>query len=222
MNIATAITTAPRPRPTLRDSLASYRAAGFDNDVLVLSDGHCAPLDDKRAILLINDPIRGCLGNWVQALDLLLRLTTETFLLVLQDDVTWCANGRALLADAPERACSLFLPRRVARYLQKRRGEPVLAQGWLESDMGWSTWGAQAFMLHRPIAAQLMADAQFLRFRRDCYKNVDRIVPKCLLDLGIPIHYRNPGLVHHAAGSANSSLGNKPVQPSLETVCVEV
>lgn len=218
--IATAITTAPRPQPTLAASLRSYREAGFINQVTIFADGD-ADTDDPACVVSRNDPPLGCLRNFAHALRCIVAAGDGDWLLFLQDDVTWARGSAAALPlqlSTIRLGCiSLYCPRRVSRHLHERHGRP-LVPGLYPSTLGWDTWGAQALLFPREAARRLVEDGQFkdyvANWKRN--RNVDRIVPKCLLDLGLEVLYRIPSLVDHG-GEANSSLGSKRVHEALST-----
>lgn len=228
-DIATAVATAPRPRPTLRDSLLSYRSAGFNGQVTVLADGApTEPLADLNVGLMVNDPPRGALKNFAFGLEWMLAHHTAPWLLMMQDDITWAEDAaRALDADLAdikpkriERAgcLSLYCARKISMPLERRFGKPLPA-GWHNPKLGWQTWGAQAYLFTRHGAEMLVADPQFQNFVANYVKNrnIDRIVAKCLHEMGLAILYRIPCMVDHSLGSANSSLAPKPVQRMLQT-----
>lgn len=228
--ICTVFTTAPRPMPTLAHSVASFRNAGFDAPLVLcdwLDEGALDLASVDAARIEINSPPLGCLKNWARALLELCRAQAP-WCLIAQDDTIWASGSYAVLKKellsiqqtkrfAQLGMISLFCPQRVSNYLLKRHAH--LSHGYYDVDMGWDTWGAQAFLFPLHSARLLHQDPQFMKFV-DTYtknRNVDRIVPKCLLDMKLKVRYRIPSLVEHSLGSGNSSLGEKPVQRGLET-----
>lgn len=228
--IATAIITAPRPRPTLLASVMSYLAAGFEGNLVVLSD---CPIDGPTTVM--GYPIRynttplGNLRNWVLALETLFTETEAEWLMVCEDDITWAKGSAAALErdlDLFEQSASfkrtgaqsLYCPIRVSNDLERRRGAP-LRPGWHSVNHGMKTWGAQCLVLSRIQASLLLHSASLQHFLAQSRwnKNVDAIVAECLLNSGLEISYRIPCLVDHDLGDANSSLGYKDDRPTLKT-----
>lgn len=222
--ICTVFTTAPRPKPTLAASLASFMIAGFEAP-LVISDGMCPPI---AASLQINDPPLGCLNNWAYALRVLCGAGAP-WCMIAQDDTTWALGGAASFKEQLRSLetsrkfdklgmISLYCPVKVSHFLERHKQER-LTPGFHKSHMGWETWGAQAFAFPLHAARLLHQDPQFMNYVATYVKNknVDRIVPKCLVDMGLDVLYRIPCLVNHEMGSANSSLADKPVQRALLT-----
>lgn len=237
MRLTTAIITAPhRPRPTLNESLRSYRDVGGFRRVptLVSADGYVnlsVPFMDvqvhARGISL------GNFRNWVAALELALATENPDFVMVCEDDITWAKGAYERLCvelpvlahtDLDVGAWSLYLPSHEERHIQgagrRHAGTNLLTDGWhLGAPMGKNTWGAQCMVFSREQAEALLGDAQFRRMREDprWNKNVDGIVARCLNDRGRRIAYRVPCLVNHDLGEGNSSLGYPDERPSLRT-----
>lgn len=227
MKIVYAITTAPRPIPTLERSLASMRAAGINAPVPVFSDGPCT-VSDAAAIVIENTPPLGGLRNWCHALERVTRETNAEWIAMLEDDILWAqGSGEALLRDldhsrrqAPDIGyLSLYLPSIVSRSMEREQMRVRLRPGYHRSRMGNRCWGSQAYVLPRHAAEALLADPTFQDYRQNYAKNRNRdnIVSGCLSQMGRQLLYRVPCLVSHELGSANSSLGDKPVQRGLLT-----
>lgn len=225
--LAIAITTAPRPVATFDQSLASLRKAGFSEVVWVMNDGEF--MNEIPACRVVqNSPPLGGLKNWAHALETLVNTTDAPWLMVLEDDIRWARGAAAALVkdlrtlDGKLRDgvgyLSLYLSRKVSKEIEYRRGRP-LRPGIYASKLAEGCWGSQAYVLTREGAVALLADPTFDDRRRNYVKNRNRdgIVSGCLAAMGRRLYYRVPCLVDHALGSANSSLGAKPVQRALLT-----
>jgi hypothetical protein len=228
--IHTAIITAPRPRSTLAESIRSYRAAGFDNDVLVYSDGGEIVTADK--VQFIQNEVRlGNKRNWIRALSSLVNgyPIKDDWVMVCEDDISWAVGAardlEESLRDLHNRnalreagALSLYAPARVTDRID---GKARLAGGWYHAGMqqGDKTWGAQCYLFSWSMAQTLISDRQFRELAADQRKdkNIDAIVGKCVNDRRLNIMYRIPCLVNHDLGEANSSLGYRDDRPSLRT-----
>lgn len=236
MHLSTAIITAPaRPEPTLAQSYASFRAAGFDCNVHISAElsfriGRDLPMAWKVTASTNNPPL-GNFRNWVRALEKIYDFTKSEWLMVCEDDIVWAAGAAATLAadlaslpiqtdDWKQHAgaLSLYLPHRMARDREAQRGK--LGKGWHHELMqfGLNTWGAQCYLFSRAMAGALLGDRLLQAYLDDerWQKNVDAIIGDCLARAGRLIIYRVPCLVDHA-GEANSSLGNLKDRADLRT-----
>lgn len=223
--IATAIITAPRPVPTLQHSIMSWRHAGFTGVVHVFADGLPGIVGTLLEVHENNPPL-GNLRNWHRALSTIYHDTDADWLMVCEDDITWCPGARDALeqdlrglhkamAMGKVGGLSLYLPRR------HYKGLAPLERGWHSQGLqkGKGAWGAQCLLFTRPQARSLLGDLQFDAFLSDSRwnKNVDAIVSRCINDRGLDLLYRVPCLVNHSLGDGNSSLGYKPDRPDLQT-----
>jgi hypothetical protein len=208
MRIAVAMTTAPRPRPTLDAAIASLRLAGGPVP-LVVADRPDAPV--------------GILATWHRALTTVAADTQANVWLLLQDDVTWPVHGwtrmRAALQDLWEidGACgyaSLYTgPRVHGALLDARRAghadaDPV-AGGWYRSDrlqpfLSKGRWaGALAWVIPASVGRALLADRAFRRCCSTYTRSLDHHTTMALIRLGYRTYTLWPGLVSHELGSGN-------------------
>lgn len=232
--IAVGYTTAPRDRPTLADSVKSIREqGGYEGRIVVFAEPGSATRevfvhDTGPFMAIANRVPLGALRNWVAGLRFLVTQTTEPWLMICQDDITWAERAFvALHAELDvmaslERAggYSLFLPVRMAKLCERSMGSE-LPHGWLQSGMqnGNKMWGAQCLLFARRQAMKLLSDPVLRSYTDDPQytKNIDAIVAHAINARGERIYWRNPCLVDHVLGEANSSLGNKDSRPNLRT-----
>lgn len=213
-SLALAYTTAPRPKPTLARSLASLRAAGWTDGVLIVADGPVADLDDAAIEVLLNGDRLGVLKNWVHALEAVLAFSEASHLMVLQDDVTWAQGSAAVMRrQLPVVApfWTWYVDPKVGRVLEMKHGR-ALRPGAYPSRMGYETGGALAFGFHRAFAERVLASAElaeYLAHHRN--QNIDRVIPAVCLALGEALQVWVPSLVNHQLGSGNSTI--KPKRP---------
>lgn len=231
--IRTGIITAPRPRPSLAESVRSYRAAGFDNEVLVFSDNGDVVADGVRT--LRNEVRLGNKLNWMRALSVLTTSAAmDDWIMVCEDDISWAVNARRDLEEALEElrsrkgamdkagVLSLYTPKRVS-YLLRSQTQGRIAPGWYSTglQMGRKTWGAQCYLFTWQMAVRLLNNEEFKSIMLDTSrdKNIDAFVGQCLNNAGLDVVYRIPCLVIHDLGTANSSLGYRDDRPMLDTEC---
>lgn len=90
IEIAVAVTTAPRPVPTITDTIASLGRAGFDDIVVVAEPGSPKPkaMDSARIEWFQQRHQRGPWPNWLDALGMLLERSPDAdAYLIFQDDI---------------------------------------------------------------------------------------------------------------------------------------
>ena len=198
LSLAIAMTTAPRGKPTVDRALASTRAAGFDQPITLMEDAEKI----------------GPLPTWGRTLAMLLN-TDADFLMILQDDVTWAAGSRKVLEreieTMGERAKSAgllspFLVNKIGREFTRRN---LLKTGWHASELGYASGGALCYVLPRKSAETLVADETYQEFMRTRPRNIDRLIPGRLSELGLACLFRYPSLINHRLGSGNSSIKEK-------------
>jgi len=217
VTLAFSVTTAPRPVPTLRRSLASLRAAGIDAPVIVSADGDHEPVWGLD-VELVEQPARlTVLEHRVEALRLLVERTEASHLVVLQDDVTWAAGSgdfiaRTLSETAP--FWTWYVDPKVARSLEREYGRKhrTLRPGAYLSSLGFGSNGALCYGFARDFAERLLSSHELAAYlQQEAHAlHDDHVVPACCLALGEPLQVWVPGLINHSLGSGNSSIKVKP------------
>jgi len=213
-NLAVAMTTAPRRRPTLHRAIASLRTAGFSEDVRLFAEpGTFHRLrrpSNPRVIVRDNSSTRGCFGNWRQAIERLLSETTAHWLLVVQDDAIWAPGSAAVLRAqmaAREEPRTGFL----SPYVTGKDVSKTFVDGWNECRVGWTFWGALAFCMKRVAAEELLRHPRFARHAGT--QQVDAVVAASMLDLARPSFVHVPSLVDHVGDT--STVGHDDVAGKL-------
>lgn len=217
MVIAVAITTAPRPQPTLQTSLQSLRDSGYRDPVVLVADGSWPDRASHTGIdVTVLTKHRGIVRTWVQAIQVLLDTTAE-WLMVMQDDVTWPNDGwfRAvdaldLMASIDPRCgyASLHTMPRVESALRESGVAPVQAS-WYETGpvrpyLYKQRWcGAQCWALPRTSASRLLADREFRAFAAQNTRGFDHQVTLSLNRLGHRTYTWWPSLLSHDLGKGN-------------------
>ena len=212
VDLAIAMTTAPRPRPTLERTLASLRRAGFDEEVHLFAEpsSSLTGLDD-RVRVHANARCHGCYGNWRQAASYLLTRTSASWLLVLQDDGVWLPDAAAVLraglaARGQEDRVGFLSP-----YVTAKDVGPTFMDGWNLYQGGWNLWGALALCLRRDAAEDLLRHKRFLGHRDQ--HGVDAVVAASMIDLGRSSFVHVPSLVDHIGET--STIGHDDVARGL-------
>ena len=179
---AVAVTTAPRPKPTLQQTLASLERAGF---------GHLHVVDDRGK--------SGAWPSWLRALRGLLAEHPEAeALLICQDDAVFYRGLRQYLEQSlwpgsRVAVCSPYCPA-LYRWPQS---------GWHREDHGWDLVGAVCWAIPRITAKILLGDLGQVRADRQ----IDARIGRWARRTGRSVWYHTPSLVQHVAPT-NSALGH--------------
>jgi hypothetical protein len=225
--IAIGIISAPRARPTIKQSIASFRNAGFAGDVQVYAEPGSDVVVSNEVHYHWNETTKGNFRNWIHALESLLAAQTN-WVMICEDDISWAFNAAEILeydlskfdVGGNAGALSLYCPIRMSKVLERDYANSApLMHGWYGARLGKGTWGAQCLVLHRYWAHKLLADKVLLAYLANARweKNVDLIVADTVNRAGREIVYRIPCLVDHTFGDGNSSLGYKVDRPELKT-----
>jgi hypothetical protein len=198
MDLAIAMTTAPRRLPTLPRAFTSLREAGFREDVHVFAEPgtfeHLSRPGDERTLVRQNASRRGCFGNWRYALEQLLSRTDAQWLLIVQDDAIWLPGSadvlRAQMHARQELPTGFLSP-----YVTSKDVLGEFVDGWNECRTGWFFWGALAFCMKRDDAEALKRHQRFVGHQGT--EQVDAVVSASMLDLGRPSFVHVPSLVDH-------------------------
>lgn len=198
---AVAITTAPRPRPTLGQTVASLERAGFAGQINVLADPHRHAWNHWRST------VRWLLGTYPDA----------DRLLICQDDVLFCRGLREYL-DAQWPACDRL--GFVSAWCPAKYGRP--GSGWhRRDDRGGNLCGAVCLVIPWPVACQIVTDlagaewtggklgrrfASAEEKQRCC---IDGKLGSWAAEHGRSVWYHSPSLVDHL-GESNSALASPP------------
>lgn len=213
--LAIAMTIAPRRRPTLHESLASLRGAGFTEDVRLFAEpgtfDHLSRPTDARTIIRDNPSTQGCFHNWRQAITSLLSETDALWLLVVQDDAVWAPGSADILREhmvARQDLRTGFLSPYVT---DKNAIEAAFVDGWNECSIGWTFWGALAFCMKRATAEELLRHPRFAQHQGT--QQIDAVVSASMLDLDLPSFVLVPSLVDHIGDT--STVGHDDVAGTL-------
>lgn len=223
--IATGIITAPRAKPTLAKSLATFKRAGFERAIVFAEPGSETVVMDGVETRQ-NEMRKGNFRNWVGALQGLIQSYANDWLMICEDDIAWAYDAAPTLnhdlyeykGDGRVGAISLYLPIKMSEGLERDHGGK-LTRGWYAANHGRKTWGAQCLVFHRNWALSLLSDKDLADFIADPQwdKNVDALIAEVLKRKAKDILYRVPCLVDHTFGEGNSSLGYAADRPKLKT-----
>ena len=182
---AVAVTTAPRPRSTFKQTLASLAAAGFAEPMVVE--------DVSQA---------GSWPTWLAALHRLVEAHPEaTAYMTVQDDVVFCRDLRCYLEGTlwpseQSALCSPFCPGAYRRN----------SAGWHRENHGWHLVAAQCWVIPPATAKRMLAELSDV----ESFNRVDAIVGRWAVGASLDCWYHTPSLAQHI-GLKNSALGDNLV-----------
>ncbi len=205
---AIGMTTAPRQRSTLRSTLASLRGAGWAGPVQLFAEpgsrtsaaiAGLGPVSTLRR----PGPALGAWPNFLLALtELTLRQPHADAYLMVQDDVAFSSGLRPYLEEklwpgARPGVVSLHTASHLA---------PATGTGFFLADLGWSAWGAQAFIFSNAAARAFLSDAKVRDHRLngffDGLKNVDSVVGDWCRRTQHEFWLHAPSLVEHIGATS--------------------
>lgn len=198
--------TAPRPVPTLARSLATFRAAGFDDTVTLFADNSVVPEPSPLTHVVASNVRLGNMKNWVRALNGMVTQDAD-LIAIMQDDITWALNSRIVLHREIEAMGKML---RNVGYLSL-----YLADKHAKGSKQWGKWhvshadkaiGALCYVLPVHAARKLAIDQVFASMAAERDHNDDIVVSQCLRQLGFELWFRRPAMVNHTLGSGNSSM----------------
>jgi hypothetical protein len=199
--IAWAMMTAPRPVATIDRSLASFREAGFTDEVTIVEDM-------KR---------RGPLFTWRRAMKTMLAGNQGPFIGIMQDDILWARKSCSVLhKEMKEMGYRATGAGYLSLYVfEKHVLEPQVEKwrNWHVSHLGFKSAGAQCYILPRPSAMRLTKSSAFNYFcdtkKGDRKYGDDHVVSGILNMMAMRCWFRVPGLVSHQMGFNNSAIGHR-------------
>jgi hypothetical protein len=215
-----AITTAPRPRPAIVESLRSLREdAGYMGDVALFDDGCGQDLPKENLFHFKNDPPLGSLPNFFRALEYLLS-SKEPLLVLLEDDITWSKGAWSVVLEEFSKLkvpClySVHSSWTVTKPLEQKLGVSNLKPGVYDMSFNGRAGGSNAYFMPRTVAKKLYNHAglqQLLtEFKSMSLEEIniqsrrDNRITRALISMRIPVMFRIPSLCHHGLGKLNSS-----------------
>jgi hypothetical protein len=211
IELTIAMTSMLRPGVTRQQAVANLRHGGFQEPVHIFAEP--GPLQSIEGVVWHPNARRmGGWGNWRQAANWLLRYTTTRYLMLVEDDVDYCAGARQALEEQIHRVdrfslITLYYPVRDWEVETDRR------EGWFLHNRGFYHYGNLALVFDREGGIvdylQEMAKVNDAVIAR----NYDQPLFKWLQDhpgrcQGVWTH--NPSLVDHIGHTSTLRHGDGP------------
>lgn len=195
---AVGVTTAPRRKPTLERTLRSLARAGWDRPRLFAEPRTEISSEFENLPITRRDQVLGAFPNWFLALaELVMRQPQAIAYLLCQDDVLFSVGLRSYLEqtlwpDPRAGVISIHCPSHLSR------GK---SPGYHGLDLGWSAWGAQAYVFSPCAARTFLADPLPLLHRRsgprEGTRNIDSLVGLWCRLRDRPYYIHVPSLAQH-------------------------
>lgn len=189
--------TAPRPVSTIEQSLASFREAGF-----------------KEQVKIVDEPNISTLQAW-RATAYAVMESRTLFVGIMEDDILWARNAAAVLHEEIALMGDIALD---AGYLSlyafnRHVLEPrtKMWRGWHVSHYGFKSAGAQCYIMPRRAMKKLFNNVRFHEFCEappSMKRGADHVVSGLFRQMNKKCWFRIPSLVSHRMGIHNSTLGH--------------
>jgi hypothetical protein len=195
---STAVTTAPRGVPTLKECLDSLTHAGWERPRLFVDGEVDIPAAYRDLPRTHRDPCIGAWPNYYLALvELLMREPSADAYLLVQDDGLFVQSPelrryleRVLWPGDLPGIASLYCSR---AYVQPRRGWHLFHGAWV--------WSALAFVFSRDAAKRFVADRDVVEHRwnrgAERLADIDWLIGQWAVRAGVPVYFPTPSLVQH-------------------------
>ncbi len=205
MQLALAMLTAPRPRPTLDATVHELRWGGFSAPLHIFAEPGCKVGKHAGLVVHWNEKKLGMWRNWLQAARHLLKETPAEHLMIVEDDVQFAHGAADSLRDALQ-----TLPHDSFGYLALYTPEHntwgnSIRFGWQTLGEGNICWGSLALAFTRDSLRSLLhSRAVNVHVRPN---ETDYVIWQAAKELNRQIYFHVPSLCAHE-GRHNSTVGN--------------
>lgn len=194
---AVGVVTAPRAEATLGRSLESLARAGWREGIVFAEPGTPRPVPLGGRLWSERVLPMGAWPNWLLALEeLTLRFPRADAYLICQDDVLYAGGLRRYLEEAlwPESPVGV-----VSLHTASHQDRDAIGFG--AADLGWSAWGAQAYVFPNAATRAFLRHPLVRNHRHrgpgQGVHNVDSVVGAWCRASGLPYILHGPSLTQH-------------------------
>lgn len=186
--------TCPRRQPTINFSIGSIRATGYTDTITVFAEPGEYDIKDKGIHLIISKTQLGCFKNFHRAFEFNSR--KQHFFCVLSDDFVYHKAVFKVVQQLMKYDSyhALYTP-------DGMRHPPcsIRKKGWQTVNMGWETSFGGLYVVHSEMARKIIAHKDYQNHLNHYKANqqIDHIIPKVCLDLGLDQWFNNPSLAGH-------------------------
>lgn len=193
-----------------RQAVSSLRRVGFTEALHCFVEpdavGHVPDHRRWNIVSHVNSQVLGCFQNFKHGLDWLLQQTDADWLLMLQDDCVWRADGASLIHAAIERP-----ELQTAGFLSAYTSKAMVNEALRAPESRWAAenlwapcrfhnrafWGAVSMLFPRQSATLMNTQSQrYLTHRH--HRKLDVVVGNVMrAELNLPIYVHVPSLCDH-------------------------
>lgn len=200
---AVGVTTAPRRQPTLEQTLASLKRAGWECPRLFAEPDVEVPAEYSHLPVTRREGTLGAFPNWFLAIsELVMRHPHAEAYFLCQDDVLFSEGLRAYLERTlwPASRVGVVSAYCPSHYCEEKEGEGRTT-GFRVEDHGWNSWGALAYVFSNPSARAMICDPAAVNHRHhgpaEGARNIDSVVGSWCSRSGLPYYVHAPSLAQH-------------------------
>ena len=192
-----------------QQAITSFRTVGFTEPLHVFVEpGAEVHLPKSRYGLVVHSNKRklGCFRNFKRAATHLTGCTDAEWLLLLQDDAIWRADGATLLYTAlesfdaqsvgfisPYTSKAMIGKKHLAAFAKRRADSPVR---WVPCKFyNNAFWGAVALCFPRASMLKMQAHKRYTQHKH--HRKLDVVVGNVMRDLRLPMFVALPSVVDH-------------------------
>ena len=194
---AVGVTTAPRREPNLPEMLQSLKKAGW-GEARIFAEPGSEVVEEGGFTVTQRRETMGAWPNFMLGLsELVLSNPQADAYFMCQDDALFCGGLRKYLEN------ELWLDDKVGVVSPHTPSHQTHEQepGFFEADVGWSSWGAMAFVFSNASARALLRHPAVINHRNrgmgDGLRNVDSVVGNWCRMAGLPYYLHAPSLCEH-------------------------
>ena len=200
--LALGMVTAPRHVPTVQQSLAELRRAGFRQTVHLFAEPRTRVARRTGVAIKTHRRRLGLWRNWRYAARWMLAHTTAPFILLCEDDIRLTPSSAHALQHAID-----TLPRETwgyaSLYTPVHNVMTVLTtNGWQAIDHDLACWGSLAYCFTRESLACVLAAPIVRQYRGD--RDTDTLATRALAAAGRRRYFHIPSLCEHTGGGISS------------------
>lgn len=194
MDVVTGIITAPRKVVTLDASLETYFRQTLPKPHVFAEPGADKFYYKSEVVLHPNLIKRGCFDNWWYGVRYLLQHTKSDYILMLEDDISWCRDGWNMIQN---HAGMINMDRSIiSGWTSKVNADVDRGFGWSHAKHlnMYGLCGALCLLMSRKVIANILYNRCLTKVNR---VHLDTDIGFAAQELGYDIWLHHPSLITH-------------------------